>query len=80
MSALGTVAPGSAPILPKRRLANVAPAQLSLADDVATFELNALPDEVRRYLAAVDTFRSEGCAPTWRRETVAPAPTSERVS
>lgn len=70
MSQTETVAPDRAPILPKRRLANVAPAQLSLADDVATFELNALPDEVRRYLAAVDTFRSEGCAPTWRPERV----------
>jgi hypothetical protein len=59
----------SAPILPKRRLPDVPSEQLSLADDVATFELNELPDEVRRYLAAVDTFRSEGSAPTWRPET-----------
>ena len=57
-------------ILPKRRLPSVPPAQLSLADDVATFERNRLPldIEVFRYLAAVDTFRAQGCAPTWRPE------------
>lgn len=66
----GTVAPTLAPILPKRRLPNVAPAQLSLADEVALFELNRLPDEVQRYLAAVDTFTAEGSAPTWRPEDV----------
>jgi hypothetical protein len=57
-----------AAILPKRRLPNVPVPQLSLADEVRTFELNSLPDEVRRYLAAVDTFRLEGSAPTWRAE------------
>ncbi len=57
-----------APILPKRRLPNVPVAQLSLADEVATFELNELPNEVQRYLAAVDAFRHEGAAPTWRTE------------
>jgi hypothetical protein len=62
-----TAAP-TAPILPKRRLASVPAAQLSLADEVATFEWNALPDEVQRYLSAVDTFTAEGCAPTWRAE------------
>ena len=56
------------PIRPKRRMPNVAPAQTSLADEVATFEVNALPDEVQRYLAAVDTYRLEGCEPTWRPE------------
>lgn len=64
----GTVVPKLAPILPKRRTADVPPAQLSLADEVRTFEVNILPDEVRRYLAAVDTFRREGSPPTWRPE------------
>jgi hypothetical protein len=57
-----------APVLPKRRLPGVPVAQLSLADEVATFELNALPDEVQRYLAAVDEYRRQGSAPTWRSE------------
>lgn len=57
-----------APILPKRRLSHVPSAQLSLADEVRTFERNALPDEVQRYLAAVDAFRDEDAAPTWRPE------------
>ena len=68
-----SVAPTSAPILPKRRRPDVPVAQLSLADEVATFELNELPDEVLRYLTAVDTFRDEGCAPSWRREVGADA-------
>lgn len=25
-----------------------------------------LLEEIRRYLAAVDTFRALGCAPTWK--------------
>lgn len=62
---------GAGPVLPKRRTADVSSAQLSLADYVATFELNRLPVEVARYLAAVDTFELEGCAPTWRLETAA---------
>lgn len=58
----------AAPVLPKRRLPSIPSAQLSLADEVATFELNTLPLEVQRYLAAVATFEFEGCAPTWRAE------------
>ena len=57
-----------APVLPKRRLPNVPRVQLSLADEVATFELNALPAEVQRYLAAVDEYRLADSAPTWRAE------------
>jgi len=57
-----------APILPNRRLPSNSSAQLSLADDVAAFELNRLPAEVLRYLAAVDVFRAEGSAPKWRAE------------
>lgn len=60
----------TAPILPKRRLPNVPTAQLSLADEVATFELNRLPDEVDRYLAAVAEYRLAGSAPTWRAEWI----------
>lgn len=56
-------------ILPKRRRPGDSPAQVSLADAVATFEVNALPLEVQRYLSAVATFELEGCAPTWRPET-----------
>lgn len=52
---------------PARRLPGDNPAQLTLAEAYA-FERNALPDEVRRYLAAVDTFRAEGSAPSWRPE------------
>jgi hypothetical protein len=54
----------------KRRLADVPHAQLSLADEVQTFELNTLPNEVQRYLRAVDTFRAAGHPPTYRDETV----------
>ncbi len=57
-----------APIRPKRRLPAVPRAQLSLADEVATFELEQLPDEVLRYLAAVDEYRRLDSAPTWRPE------------
>ncbi|MFL5965970.1 MAG: hypothetical protein ACJ747_05395 [Gaiellaceae bacterium] len=31
-------------------------------------DVNALVDEIRRYLAAVDVFRAEGAAPRWRAE------------
>lgn len=57
------------PVLPKRRLAGVPHAQLSLADEVARFETNALPDEVQRYLRAVDEYRAAGYPPHWRPET-----------
>lgn len=70
MATSGYVAPARvAPILPKRRLPDVPVAQLSLADEVATFELNRLPDEAMRYLSAVDEYRRAGSAPTWRAET-----------
>jgi hypothetical protein len=59
-----------APILPKRRLPDVPSAQLSLADTVAVFELNRLPDEVQRYLGAVAVFELEtGRRPDYRSET-----------
>lgn len=58
----------AAPIRPKRRLPDVPHAQLSLADEVQTFELNALPAEVQRYLAAVDAYRAAGYPPVWRLE------------
>jgi hypothetical protein len=29
-------------------------------------DIEALLDEIRRYLAAVDAFRAAGCEPTWR--------------
>jgi hypothetical protein len=31
-------------------------------------DIDALVDEIRRYLAAVDAFRLAGCTPLWRRE------------
>ena len=34
----------------------------------ATFDIEALLDEIRRYLAAVDVFRAAGCTPHWTRE------------
>jgi hypothetical protein len=37
-----------------------------------------LIEEIARYLATVDVFRSVGCEPTWRPETVRPAPASEQ--
>jgi hypothetical protein len=37
-----------------------------------------LIEEIARYLAAVDVFRSVGCEPTWRPETVRPAPLPEQ--
>jgi len=33
-----------------------------------TFDIDALIDEIKRYLAAVDEFRLAGCTPLWRRE------------
>jgi len=38
-----------------------------------------LIEEIARYLATVDVFRSVGCEPTWRPETVRPAPLPEAV-
>jgi len=37
-----------------------------------------LIEEITRYLATVDVFRSVGCEPTWRPETVRPAPLPEQ--
>ena len=37
-----------------------------------------LIEEIARYLAAVELFRSVGCEPTWRPETVRPALSSEQ--
>jgi len=65
---VATIQPGPVAILPKRRLPSVPPTQLSLADEYRTFERNKLPDEVQRYLAAVDEYRRLGSAPTWRAE------------
>lgn len=31
-------------------------------------DVEALADEIARYLATVDVFRAENCAPTWRPE------------
>ena len=53
----------------KRRLPGVPHAQLSLADEVARFETNALPDEVLRYLRAVDEYRAAGYPPRFQSET-----------
>lgn len=33
-----------------------------------TFDIDALIDEIRRYLAVVDAFRRAGCTPLWRHE------------
>ena len=33
-----------------------------------TFDIDALIDEIRRYLAAVDAFRLAGRTPLWRPE------------
>jgi hypothetical protein len=40
-------------------------------------DVQRLIGEARRYLAAVDVFRSEGCEPAWRREHE-PEPVEER--
>ena len=37
-----------------------------------------LIEEIARYLATVDVFRSVGCEPTWRPESVRPAPLLEQ--
>jgi hypothetical protein len=37
-----------------------------------------LMEEITRYLATVDVFRSVGCEPTWRPEAVRPAPLPEQ--
>jgi hypothetical protein len=41
-------------------------------------DLDALLDEIARYLAAVDAFRAAACEPTWLPEPV--ASTSARTS
>jgi hypothetical protein len=33
-----------------------------------SIDIDALVDEIRRYLAAVDAFRRAGCMPSWRPE------------
>ena len=30
-----------------------------------TIDIEALIDEIMRYLAAIDVFRAEGCEPCW---------------
>lgn len=42
-------------------------------------ELQQLLREARRYLAAVDAFRSEGCEPAWLVERD-PKPQAERTA
>jgi len=37
-----------------------------------------LIEEITRYLATVDVFRSVGCEPNWRAETVRAAPLPEQ--
>jgi hypothetical protein len=37
-----------------------------------------LMEEITRYLATVDAFRSVGCEPTWRPEAIRPAPPPEQ--
>jgi hypothetical protein len=39
-------------------------------------DITLLMDEIRRYLAAVDAFREEGCEPTWR--PAGPVPSRRR--
>jgi hypothetical protein len=39
-----------------------------------------LIEEIVRYLAAVELFRSVGCEPSWRPETAAPAPVPDAPS
>jgi hypothetical protein len=40
-------------------------------------DIQRLIGEARRYLVAIDVFRSEGCEPAWRREHEA-EPVEER--
>jgi hypothetical protein len=39
------------------------PSVLGMTHDI---DIEALLDEIQRYLAAVDAFRAAGCEPTWR--------------
>jgi hypothetical protein len=45
---------------------------------IVHIDADELLDEVARYLATVDTFRAEGCEPSWRREAADPAVALER--
>lgn len=36
---------------------------------IAPEDLADLLDEIRRYLAAIEMFRHEGCEPSWRFES-----------
>jgi hypothetical protein len=56
-------------VAPRRGYRTAPAPQLSLAEELETFELESLPAEVVRYLAAVDVFRAAGVAPTWRPES-----------
>jgi len=42
------------------------PSVLSMTQHI---DIEALFDEIRRYLAAVDAFRAYGYGPTWRGDT-----------
>jgi hypothetical protein len=42
--------------------------QQAIATAPSRVELEALHDEIRRYLAAVELFRREGREPEWRLE------------
>ena len=41
-------------------------------NDEITIDAEALADEIDRYLAAVELFRSLGCGPYWRPEIPSP--------
>ena len=41
-------------------------------------EIDALLNEIRRYLAAVDVFRAEGAVPHWLPETAVARPQRRR--
>jgi hypothetical protein len=43
-------------------------------------DITALVEEIHRYLAAVDAFRSAGCEPTWRPDPATEAGREETCS
>jgi hypothetical protein len=44
---------------------------LESMNEELTLDVEALVEEIARYLAAVQAFRTEGCEPTWRPEVAA---------
>lgn len=55
------------------RAASEHPAEMKTMPPLTSADVNVLFAEIRRYLAAIETFRREGREPHWAPERPAPA-------